>query len=56
VEGHLVVTGDDEDRVVARVIGIIDRPGGLKVVMELVGDAGELVEPWSGRDSLPPEE
>jgi hypothetical protein len=44
VEGHLVVTGDDEDPVVARVVRIINRPGGQKVVMELVGDAGELVE------------
>jgi hypothetical protein len=44
IEGHLVVTGDDEDPVVARVIEIIVRPGGHKVVMELVGDAGELVE------------
>jgi hypothetical protein len=44
IEGHLVVTGDDEDPVVARVIHILDRPGGRKVIMELVGDAGELVE------------
>lgn len=44
VEGHLVVTGDGEDPVVARVLSIVDRPGGRKVVMELVGDAGELVE------------
>ncbi len=44
VEGHLVVTGDDEDPVVARVLEIAERPGGRKVIMELVGDAGELVE------------
>lgn len=44
VPGHLVVTGDDEDPVVARVLEIVQRPGGKKVVMELVGDASELVE------------
>jgi hypothetical protein len=33
-----------DDLVVARVIEVVDRPGGRKVVMELVGDAGELVE------------
>jgi hypothetical protein len=44
LEGNLVVTGDGEDPVVARVIEIVDRPGGRKVVMEVVGDASELVE------------
>jgi hypothetical protein len=43
-KGHLVVTGDIEDPVVARVLEIHDRPGGRKVVMELVGDASELLE------------
>lgn len=42
--GHLVVTGDEDDPVVARVVDLIDRPGGRKVVMELVGDATELLE------------
>jgi hypothetical protein len=43
-KGHLVVTGDETDPVVARVVDLLDRPGGMKVVMELVGDAGELLE------------
>jgi len=43
-KGHLVVTGDDEDPVVARVLDVLDRPGGIKVVMELVGDASEVLE------------
>jgi hypothetical protein len=42
--GHLVVTGDEEDPVVARVLDVLDRPGGRKVVMELIGDASELLE------------
>ncbi|MDA8380398.1 MAG: hypothetical protein M0020_06170 [Actinomycetota bacterium] len=42
--GHLVVTGDEEDPVVARVTDLLDRPGGRKVLMELVGDATELLE------------
>jgi hypothetical protein len=29
---------------VARVVDLLDRSGGVKVVMELVGDAGELLE------------
>jgi hypothetical protein len=44
VTGHLVVTGDEQDPVVARVVELLDRPGGRKVVMELVGDAAELLE------------
>lgn len=43
-EGHLVVTGDEEDPIVARVVEVVDRPGGRKVVMELVGDTCELVQ------------
>jgi hypothetical protein len=43
-KGHLVVTGDVEDPVVARVVDLLDRPGGQKVVMGLVGDAAELLE------------
>jgi hypothetical protein len=44
VPGHSVVTGDDEDPVVARVLEVVERPGGRKVVMELVGDASELLD------------
>ena len=42
-KGNLVVTGDDDDPVVARVLDVVDRPGGDKVIMELVGDASELL-------------
>ena len=42
VRGELVVTGDETDPVVARVLDIVERPGGTKVTMELVGDAAEL--------------
>ena len=41
--GALVVTGDEDDPVVARVLEVVDRPGGRKVVMELLGDASELL-------------
>jgi hypothetical protein len=30
IRGHLVVTGDEEDPVVARVVDLLDRPGGQK--------------------------
>lgn len=42
VVGQLVVTGDEADPVVARVLDVVERPGGTKVTMELVGDAVEL--------------
>jgi hypothetical protein len=42
-QGALVVTGDEVDPVVARVLQLVDRPGGTKVVMELLGDAEELL-------------
>lgn len=42
VVGHLVVTGDETDPVVARILDIVERSGGTKVIMELVGDAVEL--------------
>jgi hypothetical protein len=47
VVGTLVVTGDEEAPVVARVVDIIDRPGGRKVLMALVGGADELAEALS---------
>ena len=37
VVGHLVVTGDEDSPVLAKVLDIVERPGGRKVVMELVG-------------------
>ena len=43
-KGHLVVTGDETDPVVARVVDLLERLGGVKVVMELVGEASELLE------------
>lgn len=42
VVGRLVVTGDELDPVVARVLDVIERPGAVKVTMELIGDAVEL--------------
>jgi hypothetical protein len=47
VVGNLVVTGDAEAPVVARVLEIVDRPGGRKVLMALVGGADELAEALS---------
>lgn len=47
VVGNLVVTGDTEDPVVARVVDIVDRPGGRKVLMALLGGADELAEALS---------
>jgi hypothetical protein len=38
------VTGDEENPVVARVLEIIDRPGGQKVVMSLIGTTAELLD------------
>jgi hypothetical protein len=37
--GRLVTTGDPDNRVAARVIAVTDRPGGRRVVMELLGEA-----------------
>ena len=37
VVGATVVTGDEEDPVIAEVVDIIDRPGGQKVVMRPTG-------------------
>lgn len=34
VVGQLVVTGDEADPVVARVLDVVERPGGTKVTME----------------------
>jgi hypothetical protein len=42
VQGALVLTGDEEAPVVARVLRLEDRPGGTMVVMQLVGTAAEL--------------
>ena len=43
VIGRLVVTGDEEGPVIARVLDISQRPGGMKVTMSVIGAAGELV-------------
>jgi len=67
--GRLVVTGDADDPVVARVVDIVDRPGGRTVLMALVSDAHELAvdsrqsravsggradPPFQGRRARPP--
>jgi hypothetical protein len=44
VVGNLVVTGDADVPVVARVLEIVDRPGGGTVLMALVGGVDELAE------------
>jgi hypothetical protein len=41
-EGALVLTGDEESPVIARVLRLEDRPDGTMVVMQLVGTAAEL--------------
>jgi len=43
VVGRLVVTGDEEGPVIARVLDISQRPGGMRVTMSAIGAAGELV-------------
>ena len=43
VVGRLVVTGDEEGPVIARVLDISQRPGGMRVTMSVIGAAGELV-------------
>ncbi|MGH8971719.1 MAG: hypothetical protein ACRD0C_00755 [Acidimicrobiia bacterium] len=40
--GAVVITGDDETPVVARVLRVEDRPGGRMVVMDVVGTAAEI--------------
>lgn len=42
VAGALIITGDDEAPVVARVLRVEDRPGGRLVVMDFVGTAAEI--------------
>ncbi|HUR19136.1 MAG TPA: hypothetical protein VMZ51_09425 [Acidimicrobiales bacterium] len=42
IPGRHVVTGDEADPVVARVLDIVEGPGGTRVTMELIGDAVEL--------------
>lgn len=36
VAGAIVVTGDEEDPVLARVVSLTDRPGGVKVYLSLL--------------------
>ncbi len=45
VEGAIVVTGDREDPVLARVISLTERPSGIKVHLEILpGDPLDYVE------------
>ncbi len=42
VEGAIVVTGDEVDPVLARVVALTERPGGMKVHLDLLpGDPTE---------------
>ena len=48
VEGAIVVSGDETDPVLARVVSLTDRPGGLKVHLEILpGDPLEYAEALS---------
>lgn len=47
IVGHLVITGDEDGPVLAKVLDIVDRPGGRKVLMELVGAAEDAAEALS---------
>lgn len=43
--GAIVVTGDDVDPVLARVVSLTERPGGVKVHLDLLpGDPTEYAE------------
>ena len=45
VQGAIVVSGDDEDPVVARVVSLTSRPGGVVVHLEILpGEPAEYVE------------
>jgi hypothetical protein len=45
IAGAIVVTGDEEDPVLARVVSLTDRPGGVKVYLSLLpGDPAEYAE------------
>ncbi|HUW04074.1 MAG TPA: hypothetical protein VMW08_17100 [Acidimicrobiales bacterium] len=45
VVGAIVVTGDDVDPVLARVVSLTERPGGVKVHLDLLpGDPTEYAE------------
>jgi hypothetical protein len=44
VAGAIVVTGDEVDPVLARVVAIVQRPGGMKVYLDILpGDPTEYV-------------
>ena len=38
VEGSIVITGDADDPVLARVVSLTERPSGIKVHLELLPD------------------
>lgn len=42
--GALVVAGDSEDPFIARVVDIVDRPGGRKVHLEVVGFPEQVID------------
>lgn len=45
VADAIVVTGDEEDPVLARVVSLTDRPGGVKVYLSLLpGDPADYAE------------
>lgn len=51
--GAIVVTGDDVDPVLAKVVSLTDRPGGVKVHLDLLpGDPAEYAEALARADLL----
>lgn len=52
--GAIVVTGDEVDPVLARVVALTDRPGGVKVHLDLLpGDPAEYADALSRAHVLP---
>jgi hypothetical protein len=48
VAGAIVVTGDEEDPVLARVVSLTDRPGGVKAYLNLLpGDPADYADALS---------
>ncbi len=53
-EGAIVVSGDEDDPVLARVVSLLDRPGGVKVHLDILpGDPIEYAEAMQRAHLLP---
>jgi hypothetical protein len=52
--GAIVVSGDEDDPVLARVVSLTDRPGGVKVHLDILpGDPTEYAEAMQRAHLLP---